>query len=187
MGVIWTPLELIQSRRADGTEVDFPPLPAGIPKRIEEGSRTMGIGLLVGEKLGLELSELTDCLNAVWFAPTHFAKGLFLDEDMPVLVDGYTRIRDALREAIDDRGRPRGVGGARLRGSSSIEQYEDGGMVTRSRRVRLIDLLAALDVLVPFLRFAQERGLFMVDGEWPRPNPDEDESLDEPLDDDERT
>jgi hypothetical protein len=53
-------------------------------------------------------------------------------------------------------------------------------MVTRSRRVRLIDLVEAL---ITFLRFAQERALFMVDGPWPRPDDDE-EMETPPLDED---
>ncbi|ATB29117.1 hypothetical protein [Melittangium boletus] len=173
MGVIWTPLTLIQPNLADGTEVEFPRLPPNIPRRIEQGTRTLSVGLLVGEKLGLDLSELTECLNTVWFGPPAEAKGMFLDDDAPILIEGFTRIRDALRAAIDEQGRPRGPGGALLKASPSIEQYSDGGMVTKSRRVLLLDLLKELDALLPFLRFAQEHMLFIVEGEWPRPKHDE--------------
>ena len=173
MGVIWTPLTLVQPDGVDGTKGVFPQLPPGIPLSIEKGSRSLGVGLLVGEKLGLDLTGLTECLNTVWFGPPEEAKGMIIDDDLPVLVDGFTRIRDALRAAIDDQGRPRGAGGALLKASSSIEHYPDGGMVTRSRRVPLIDLLSDLDALIPFLRFAQEHGLFVIDGDWPRSDSDE--------------
>ncbi|WP_434384373.1 hypothetical protein [Melittangium boletus] len=136
---------------------------------LEDGSRLLDAGLLVGEKLGLELAELTARLNEVWFTPVYEGKVLFLDEDFPILIEGFDRIRNALRESIDERGRPRGEGGERLRSSPSIEQYADGGLVTRGRRVRLVELLTGLDELVRFMAFARDHALIMSYGDLDAP------------------
>ncbi|WP_434384370.1 hypothetical protein [Melittangium boletus] len=166
MGVIWSPLVLVQPNAVGGSKVEFPRLPSGVSRQIEEGTRVLDAGLFIGEKLGLELSELSACLNRVWLAPPHRGRGVFIDDDIPVLVEGYARIQAALRAAIDEQGRPLGPGGARLKAATGIEQYPDGGLVTCHRPFPLVDLLDALDVLLPFLRFAQEHMLFMTQGEW---------------------
>ena len=108
MGVIWSPLVLVQPNAVDGSKVEFPRLPSGVSRQIEEGTRVLDAGLFIGEKLGLELSELSACLNRVWLAPPHRGRGVFIDDDIPVLVEGYARIQAALRVAIDEQGRPLG-------------------------------------------------------------------------------
>lgn len=169
MGLIWSNLTLHQPNRADGTHVEFPKLPPGLSAQLEQGSRVLDAGLLVGEKLGLELTELADCLNEVCLAK-HRGRGLFTDDHIPILLEGYTRIQKALRSAIDDQGRPVGSGGKRLESSSSIEWHGEGEMVTRVRRVRLIELLGWLDEFLHFLTFAQTHGLFMSNGDFIHPD-----------------
>jgi hypothetical protein len=164
MGVIWSPLILRPQRRTDGSSLPFPPFPAGLSQQLDEGSRILDAGLLVGERLGLDLAVLSERLNEVWFTPLYQGKVLFLSEDFPTLIEGYSRVRNALREAIDERGRPRGSSGEKLKASPSIEQYPDGELVTRVRRVRLADLVVELEDLLRFMTFARDHGLSMSQG-----------------------
>jgi hypothetical protein len=173
--MIWPPLILVQTYRANGTKPEFPPLPSGMRSRIEEGSRVLSSGLLVGESLGVDVSVLSERLKEVWFAPLHRGKGVFMDEDFPLLIEGFGRIRKVLHEAIDAQGCPRGPLGKRLLTSSSIDQQSSGVLITRLRRIRLLDLIGWLDELLTFLAFARDHDLVVSEGELSRPELTEDE------------
>jgi hypothetical protein len=173
MGIIYLPLILSAPVRSDGTRRDIPPLPPGVSARIDEGSRILSEGLRMGEALGLDVSELTQRLREVESAPPQRGGGLFLEEDMALLHESYTRIHAGLREAITDAGLPRGEAGARLVAAPGIGQYSDGGLFSSFRGVPLADVLEWLEQLCRFLAFAQENQLLMRKGELPPPDEEE--------------
>jgi hypothetical protein len=125
------------------------------PRAIDRANVVLGHGLLVGELLGVPIGAAQRVLDAASVRDVAELAAPALG----VLRATYGAVRGVLAQAIDAEGRPTGTpGGDALRASDLLEADATGALAVSHRRLRLVDLRAALEELDRMLAYALEWG-----------------------------
>ena len=139
----------------------LPPASSGVPARFEQAGRTLNFGLLAGELLGINIEDAQRMIDDVDMLPESIAH-VFLKEDIALLLDVLTRVRDTLGGAVDSEARPLGEKGRSLAEHPLIGHSSEGELFFRSQHVDLADLRADLDRMCAFLAWANGHGLLVA-------------------------
>lgn len=139
-----------------GGEASAAALPPGAPARLDRANVTLNHGLLVGELLGIPISQAQRIIDGV-SARADTDPCFHVDEQQTLRV-AYSAILRALEGAIEEDGTPApNPAGQRLAASDLIMTAGDGSLVIEHRRVPLRALGQQLRALVELLSFAIER------------------------------
>jgi hypothetical protein len=138
----------------------LPARPADVPDVWENAGLLINHSLLVAEILGIDASDLLWRLEAIWAVPAEVLRA-FDEEDARVMDRIFERVEDALGEALDEDGAPRGELGARLAASDHLGSDRHGKLYFRSHRLDVRDLRRYLGPFRRFLRFAADQGLWL--------------------------
>lgn len=153
-------LRLMTVPTGPGAAAPLPPRPAGVPEVWENAGLLINHSLLTAEILGIDASELTWRLEAVWAVPAEVLRA-FDEEDALEIAALCGRLEAALGEALDGEGAPRGELGARLAASPHLTIDRAGRLTFKSHHLAASDLRRQLDPFRRFLRFAASERLWL--------------------------
>lgn len=153
-------LRLWPPPQGPGPEPPLPPLPSGVPASFPKAGLLINHGVLAAEILGLDTSELQWRLDAVTGLPEPVIQA-YDEEDAAEMVRLFAAVTEALLEALDDEGAPRGEKGEQLAASPHLARDEEGRLYFKSHRLHAIDLRRALPLFSRFLKFAADHGLWL--------------------------
>lgn len=114
----------------------------------------------VGVLLGLDTREAREAVDIVGNMPESVLAA-YDEEDAGVLADLFSKVTDALGQAVDDSGLPRGPLGGRLASSQLMTRNEAGGLLFVSHKLPVADLRSELPILQRMLAFAAKEGLWL--------------------------
>jgi hypothetical protein len=134
--------------------------PMDLPVTLRDAGVLLNHGLLAAELLGLDTFDAQRAVDIADGMPEPVMQA-YDDEDAATLAALFADTIDALAEAVDTAGVPRGPLGDRLAASPLMTRDGAGGLIFRSRRLPVADLRRELPILHRMLAFAAENGLWL--------------------------
>lgn len=157
----YSSIRLFAPKDGQGRQREMPPIPAGVPSRVEGAGLYLNHGILIGELFGLDTAEALNTVNEVGDGPESLPR-LFIADDFPVMIDLFEGVAERLAQAVDAAGRPRdSEWGRRLRASPLLAEQDDGRLVIESRKVELADLQEKARDIAALFRFARDEKLLV--------------------------
>lgn len=138
-----------------------PAPPPGVPATFREAGLLINHGLLAAELLGLDTREAQATVDVAGGFPEPVLQA-YDDEDAAVLAALLTATAEALAEATDEAGAPRGPFGERLAASPLLARDEQGRLYFESHRLLVAELRRGLPVLTRLLDHAAANGLWLL-------------------------
>lgn len=135
-------------------------VPEGLPVTLRDAGLLLNHGLLAAELLGLDTREAQEVVDIVGAMPESVLTA-YDEEDAGVLAALFSKLIDALDQAVDVSGFPHGPRGERLAASRMITRDGMGALLFVSHRLPLADLRGELPVLHRMLAFAAKEGLWL--------------------------
>ena len=141
---------------------DTPPVhpPEGLPVTFLDAGLLINHGLLAAELMGLDTREAQETVNIVGNMPESVLAA-YDEEDASVLAALFSKLIEALDQAVDASGVPRGLLGERLANSRLMTRDDAGGLLFISHRLPVADLRSELPVLQRLLEFAAKEKLWL--------------------------
>lgn len=141
---------------------DSPPInaPEGVPITLPDAGILLNHGLLASELLGLDTREAQEAVDIVGVMPES-VPAAYDEEDAGILAALFSKLVDALDQAVDEAGIPRGPLGASLAGSPLMTHDDSGALLFVSHRLPVADLRSEMPGLQRMLAFAAKEGLWL--------------------------
>jgi len=141
---------------------DGPPVhaPEGVPVTFPDAGLLLNHGLFAAELLGLDTREAQEAVNIVGNMPESVLAA-YDEEDAGVLAALFSKLIEALDQAVDASGVPRGRLGERFVNSPLMTRNDAGEFLFVSHKLPLADLRSELPILQRMLAFAAKEGLWL--------------------------
>jgi hypothetical protein len=133
--------------------------PEGVPVTILEAGLLLNHGLLAAELLGLDTREAQEAIDIVDNMPE--GPTAYDDDDARALAALFSKLIEALDQAVDTGGAPRGPLAERLTSASHIMHSDAGELLFVSHKLPVAELRAELPALQRMLAFAAQEGLWL--------------------------
>lgn len=134
--------------------------PEGVPVTLRDAGLLLNHGLLAAGLLGLDTREAQETVDIVGGMPASVLAA-YDDEDAAVLAALFSKLVDALDQAVDASGFPRGKLGDRLVASPLMTRDGMGALLFDSHRLPVAELRNRLPILQRLLAFAASEGFWL--------------------------